>query len=153
MKPVKKHYRPSGIHLSRYHQGWIYAVISLSFISGLLWLLFHYFISIPGQFGETHHPLELWCLRLHGAAAMISLIVLGTLLPIHIQRSWQLQRNRYSGLGVLVIFSFLLITSYGLYYLGNDVLRNWLSILHWVIGIILFPLLAVHIILGKRKPH
>lgn len=120
-------------------------------ISGALWLIFHYFIIVQGQFGESRHPLETWWLRLHGAAAMVFHIVLGTLLPIHIRRGWQLRRNFQSGVAVLLIVAALVITGYGLYYISSEELRPWVSVFHWAIGLTGTAALILHILLGKRK--
>jgi len=129
-------------------------VLSLSIallISGALWLVFHYFVTIGGEFGERRHPLEAWWLRLHGAAAMAFLIALGTLLPIHVRRAWQLGRNNLTGVAVLSVVAALVITGYGLYYAGGENLRVWISVVHWVIGLTGIPVLILHASVGKRK--
>lgn len=149
--PADHHHRPSGIRLSPSHERWVLSLSVALLISGALWLAFHYFITLPGEFGEQRHPLEAWWLRLHGAAAMVFLIVLGTMLPIHIRRAWKLRRNYRTG-GVMVsVVTVLVITGYGLYYASGENLRIWISAAHWGIGLFAMPALIVHVLIGKRS--
>ena len=75
------------------------------FATGALWLLFHYFVRVHGEFGDRPHALEIWWLRLHGAAAMLTLLVLGSLVPIHVRRGWHQRKNLLAGaiLGTLAV--------------------------------------------------
>jgi hypothetical protein len=122
----------------------------LLLLSGVLWLLFHYFSAVPGELAEARHPLEAWWLRLHGAAAMGFLIVLGTVLPVHARRAWNLRRNRWTGAVVLCAIAAMLITGYALYYAGSEELRPWISGSHWAIGLIAAPALVLHGFIGKQ---
>jgi len=143
--------RPSDVRLSLRHERWVWNVSLALLISGALWLVFHYFLTVSVEFGESRHPLEAWWLRLHGAAAMAFLIVLGTLLPIHIRRAWQVRRNYRSGVVVLTIVTTLVITGYGLYYVGSENLRLWISVIHWGIGLAGMPALILHVLMGTRN--
>src|SRR5512139_106729 len=66
------------IRLGPRHKKLLYAGFALLWLSGALWLAFHYFFRIEGEFGpKPHpleawwlHPLEAWWLRLHGLMAM-----------------------------------------------------------------------------------
>lgn len=133
------------------HRRLTYAVCGLVYASGVLWLLFHYGVAAHNDFGPARHPLESWWLRLHGAAAMGFLIVLGSLLPAHIGEAWGLRRNFSTGVVMLAATAFLVITGWGLYYLGNETLRAWLSVGHWAIGAAGAPLLVVHMLVGRRQ--
>ena len=147
----ERHNRPSGIRLSTSHERWVLSLSVALLISGALWLVFHYFLTVPGEFGESRHPLEAWWLRLHGAAAMAFLIALGTLLPLHVRRAWQLGRNNLTGVGVLSVVSVLVVTGYGLYYASGESIRVWLSVVHWAIGFTGIPVLILHASVGKRR--
>ena len=46
-------------------------------LSGGLWLIFHYFMRPVGEFGPEPHALEPWWLALHGFFAFLSLTVIG----------------------------------------------------------------------------
>src|SRR5262245_57609416 len=95
--------RASGVRLSRAHERWVYGSFGLLLASGGLWLLFHHYVSVPGQFGAQPHPLEPWWLTVHGGAAVAFDVVLGTLLPAHVRRSWKAHKNRASGAVLLAI--------------------------------------------------
>jgi cation transport ATPase len=147
----ERHHRPSGVRLSPSHERWVLSLSVALLISGALWLVFDYFISVPGEFGERRHPLEVWWLRVHGAAAIAFLIVLGTMLPIHIRRAWQLRRNYRTGGVMLSVVTVLVITGYGLYYASGENLRIWISAVHWGIGLFGMAALILHVLIGKRN--
>ena len=55
------------------HKRALYAVFVLLWLSGALWLAFHYFLRVAAEFGATAHPLEIWWLRLHGMMGFAAL--------------------------------------------------------------------------------
>ena len=140
----------NGIRLSRQHEWSVYTIVALVFISGAAWAWLHHFARRAGEFGESAHPAELWMQRLHGACAMLALIVLGTLLVFHIPLAWRAQRNRRTGSTLLALFAFLIGTGYALYYSGSDLLREWMSWSHLWVGIALPLFIALHVWRGKR---
>lgn len=111
--------------------------------SGVAWLIAHY-MGGGGSFGETHHPSEPWWLRLHGAAVMAFLVVLGTILPGHVRRAWSLRknctesvrRNIITGILMLSLVAALALSGYALYYSGSEELRPYISTCHWVAGLV-----------------
>jgi hypothetical protein len=141
------------MRLSTGHRRWVYWSSAILFASGALWLVLHYFGGTQGQFeGAPSHPLETWCLRAHGAGAMLVLLVVGTLIPIHIRRGWHQRRNRVAG-SILAATAFVLIaTGYALYYCAGEDTRFWISVLHWSLGLGALPLLILHVALGKARP-
>jgi len=148
--PTSGHCRPSSIRLSTSHERWVAGTGLALLGSGVLWLVCHYFVTVPGEFGETRHPLEAWWLRLHGGAAMGFLIVLGTVLPVHVQRAWDARRNRGSGAMLLCVICALLITGYALYYAGGEEFRPWISTSHWATGLIGGAALVLHRLTGRQ---
>jgi hypothetical protein len=92
-------------------------------------------------------------LKLHGAAAMVALILLGALIN-HMRKGWKARKNRSSGLTLMLVILFLVITGYGLYYAGDEQLRSLISQWHAWIGLGLFLLLPAHALIGhalRRK--
>jgi hypothetical protein len=130
------------MRLSRNHRRWIYAVGGTLVGSGTAWLIAHYLLGGANPFDE-HHPSEPWWLRLHGAAAMAFLVVLGTILPGHVRRAWssrksctqQVHRNIVTGIVMLSLVAGLVLTGYALYYSGSEQLRPYISSCHWVTGL------------------
>ena len=137
------------IRFSPDHKRYIYGVVSLLWLSGALWLGFHYFLRVPGEFGAHAHPLQAWWLRLHGLASFVALVVIGSVLPVHARRAWQLKKNRNSGLSIKIIFFWLAATGYALYYFSSEANENWLPLLHWIVGLGLPLMLALHIRRGR----
>ncbi len=129
------------IRLGRWQQTYLYSVGALLILSGILWLIFHYFVRTEGEFGPTLHPLEPWWLRVHGIAAAAFLIGFGSVLPGHVQRAWGAARNRITGTIFFSVMLALIVTGYLLYYVGSDAVRSVMAIVHWAVGLGL-PLLA-----------
>ena len=94
--------------------------------------------------------MESWMLKAHGAAAMVVLVLLGTLLPLHVKFAWRAGRNLRTGLSLLGLFGFLVLTGYGLYYVGGEHLRSWISAAHLWIGLALPPVMLLHVWRGKK---
>ena len=82
-----------------------------------------------------------------------ALFVLGTVLPTHARRAWQLNKNRSSGLMMKLIFLWLAVTGYALYYFASENNENWLPVLHWGAGISVPLLLLSHIRMGRKRGH
>ncbi|HZP86748.1 MAG TPA: hypothetical protein VFB54_07990 [Burkholderiales bacterium] len=133
------------MRLTAGHKRWVYRAGALVFVTGVLWLVFHYFLRIHGEFGETPHPLEAWWLRLHGAGAMLALLVVGSLLPIHIRTGWHHRRNLWPGFSLLAVTVALALTGYALYYFGGESLRPVLSVVHWGVGLLAAGVMLWHI--------
>jgi hypothetical protein len=144
------------MRLARGHRHWVYGVAGLLFATGALWLGFHYFVQVKGEFGPAPHPLEHWWLRLHGAAAMAGLVVAGSLLPIHIRRGWHQRRNLLLGIVLLSTVLLLTVSGYALYYFGGEQARPWISLFHWAIGLAAPVAMIWHIVSGReaaRRKH
>jgi hypothetical protein len=61
-------------------------------------------------------------MKLHGAAALVS------------------------GLSLLALNGVLLITAWGLFYLGDEVWRQWTSDIHLIAGLVLIGVMAPHLV-------
>lgn len=137
--------------LGYWHRRWAYAVLAFLFATGLGHYVLHGWCSVRGDFGPAPNPLKPLVLRLHGAAAMLGLVVLGSVIPTHINRFWRLGRNRGPG-GIFLICTLLLVVSgYGLYYFGGDESRRISRLLHIAIGFLALPAFFVHLLRGRRR--
>lgn len=137
--------------LGRRRRWLLYLIGSGVWLSGGLWLVFHYFLVKQGEFGPTVHPLEPWWLRLHGLFAFASLWIFGLLWGVHISKLWPGKRKKWSG-GLLTGFCILLIvTGYLLYYVGDDRLRPSVSKIHWISGLICPALFVWHRLHRKQR--
>jgi cytochrome b561 len=139
-----RHPRPDSIRLKRFHRYFLYAVLALLFFSGAAWACFNYFLTT-----EDVAAAKAWALKVHGAAAMVTLVLIGTILTAHVRFAWRASRNRSSGSLFLGAFGILTVTGYGLYYAAGERLRAWTSWIHLGVGLAVPILLVVHILLGK----
>ncbi len=137
------------MRLSRGHRHWVYWSGAALLATGAFWLVYRYFLREQGQFGETPHPIEVWWLRLHGAFAMLMLIVAGSLLPIHVRTGWHQHKNRLLGGIVVAILLVLTVSGYALYYFGDEEARPVISTLHWIVGLGAPVALIWHIVSGR----
>jgi len=124
-----------GVRLSPRLARWFYSVFGVLFFSGVVWLV----------------KPDPWLLRVHGAAAMASLLVLGVLIPSHMRRAWAQQRNRRTALAMIALCLALVLSGYGLYYCGDEAWRAWISGVHSFTGGALPFVLFWHITRGRKS--
>jgi hypothetical protein len=139
--------RPDPIRLKRFQRCFLYAVVALLFLTGTAWAYWNYCIPEPRDFESG---AKAWAMKIHGAAAMAILVLVGMLLTSHVRFAWHVRRNRGNGSLFLGAFGILTITGYGLYYAGGETLRAWSNWIHLAVGLALPLLLILHIWLGKR---
>ena len=130
--------------LEPWHKKLLYGVSVLLWLSGSVWLYFRYSPLMRGEFGPQSHPAQTLCLKLHGAAAMVFLVILGMVL-YHIPPGWRKKRQRPSGVLLLAVCGFLILTGWGLYYAGNDQLREVTSAIHSILGFLLPAIIFLHV--------
>ena len=147
---IMRHPRPDSIRLKRLQRYFLYAVLALLFLSGVTWAYWNYLGVSAGDFEIS---AKAWAMKIHGAAAMAILVLIGMLLSAHVRFAWRARRNRANGSVFLSAFAVLTITGYGLYYAGGERLRAWTSWIHLVVGLALPVLLLIHIFLGRRTRH
>jgi hypothetical protein len=127
----------------------IYAAVAVLFLTGAGWFAADW--QKEGANGETWQQAAAYLLMLHGGGAMVTLLLFGALIPIHILRSWRSGKNLVMGSVMITVNSVLIVTAFGLYYLGSETVRPWMSLVHLAFGAALPGLLAVHIYLGRHQ--
>ncbi len=142
--------RRNSVKLSRRHKAWLYSATSVVYATGVVWAWLHY-LRTPVEEFAARSPAEPWMMKLHGAGAMVILVMLGTLLPRHVRFAWHARRNRVNGVTLLAVLAFLTASGYGLYYFGDERLRAWTSWSHLAIGLVLPAFIVLHICLGRRS--
>lgn len=140
-----------GLTLPPWIRLWVVAAGLVCLASGVLWLLFHEFLQVEGEFGPAAHPLERWWLVLHGGTALVVAWVLGLIWLGHVRRGLQYGRYAVSGVGILLLILFLMLSGWGLYYLGDDDWREWTATAHWVVGLGVAVWLPYHAGFGRRR--
>src|SRR5262245_31716657 len=137
------------LRLSSLLRGAIYALFAMLFASGAVWLVAD--ALKDGAGGEAWQVVAANLLMIHGGASMATLVVLGALFPLHMRLGWRANRNRVSGSLMATITGLLIVTAFGLYYSGSDVLRASTSYLHIGVGLELPILVVVHVLRGRRS--
>lgn len=141
------------LRLSPRLRRWTYATLAVLLLTGAAWWWLHTFGQVETEFGRAPHPAAPWFLRAHGAAAMLMLVLFGILLPVHLRRGWQAQRNRSSGVFLGSLCAILILTGWLLYYASYERLREFASLVHSWLGITLPVWIVGHIWLGRRWRH
>jgi hypothetical protein len=143
---------PNGIKLSVLHRWTLYAVFAVLFVTGLAWFVLEDVLAGFGyDDGLAAHPIAPLLLSIHGAAAMLALLVLGSLVPQHIKWAWSGRMNRLTGAVLVGTQALFVLSGYALYYAGNENLRAYASDLHLVFGLGFPLILAGHIVEGRRR--
>lgn len=137
------------VRLTRRRLYTLYFLFLTLCISGIVWLWAHDF---PHADLFDASPYESWSMKVHGATTMLWLLLLGSVLHEHARRAWQLGRNRGSGALLATSMAFLIVSAWGLYYLGDENWRRIDAILHWGMGLTALPLIYLHQWLGRRRP-
>lgn len=126
----------------------VYAAFALLFLTGVGWLVADWQKNIAGD--EAWQQATAYMLMVHGGAAMLALLLVGALIPVHLLRAWRSRKNRVSGSIMAACNAVLIVTAFGLYYLGSEAVRPWTSWIHLATGFSVALLLPVHIWLGRR---
>lgn len=136
--------------LSRW-QIWLLSVSGGAlWLSGGGWLFLHYYGQTEGEFGPEMNPFEPWMMTLHGLFLIPALLGIGGMLVAHIPKGWDYKRQRVLGIALCVILAVLIGSGYLLYYAGDDTLREWSSLAHWVIGLTLPGIFLWHYFNGQK---
>jgi cation transport ATPase len=126
-----------------------YAVVATLTATGVIWLMAD--MLKASEDGELWQAIGANMLMLHGLAAMIALVLVGAMIPMHLSGFWRARRNRISGAAMVGTNAALMITAWGLYYAGSDELRTFVADVHIAVGIALPALVATHVVLGRRS--
>ena len=131
----------------------LYATLAAVVASGAWWLIARYGAGLFPALSDdlVRAGQEGVALKVHGAAAMLGLIAFGAMLFQHAPRGFALARNRGSGALVIATLVLLMLTGYALYYLVTDGSHWAMSTAHWLLGLLLGPLIVIHIVCGRRS--
>ena len=127
----------------------IYAAFAVLVLTGAGWLVADWQKDISGE--EIWQQVIANLLMIHGGTAMVTLLLLGALIPLHMMRAWRSRKNRVSGSVMVTFNTVLVVTAFGLYYLGSETLRPWMSWIHIAAGFSLALWFPLHIYWGRRK--
>ena len=127
---------------------WTYAIFATLAATGVIWLVAD---MLKNADDEMWQMIAADMLMLHGMMAMIALVLIGAMIPLHLQRSWRAGKNRVSGTVMIGANAVLVATAWGLYYAGSDLLRTFVADIHIAVGLALPALAIAHVVLGRRS--
>jgi len=131
--------------LTKVHRQLLYWTFGMLLLTGAVWAVLHYMSRTLGIGEDASRAAAAWLMKLHGAAAMAGLLLLGSLLPLHVRTGLQVGLNAKSGVGMLFGVFALSATGWLLYYAGSDSVRETSSLVHLFLGLLLCVLLPVHL--------
>lgn len=135
---------PAGLRRS------LYALLALSWVSGIVYFVLSRWMQVEGEFGPEKHPWQFPLLKIHGAAAFLMLMAIGAMLVNHVPATWRTHRSRGFGVALVIGVSLMVISAWCLYYAANEQWRPILGNTHAAIGFALPAILAIHILRGRR---
>ncbi len=135
--------RIQGSGLSASLRSAVHLVFSVLWLSGVAWLLLHYFAARPGEFGRVRHPLEAPLLLVHGVVAMLALFVLGWFAALHSADGSRRRARRASGWVLSTLIGVLAIAGCLQFFVSSEGAQSVLRLVHEICGVaLLLPVLA-----------
>ena len=129
----------------------LYAVLVTSWCSGVVFFILNQWVRVDGEFGPEKHPWQFGVLRIHGAGAFLMMITFGYLLASHVKVGWPLKKFHPMGLVSVGSVAFLIVSAYGLYYIGDPGLRALVAYCHAAVGVCLPILVTAHLVRARRR--
>jgi hypothetical protein len=130
----------------------LYVTLWAIWLTGIAWVVVHYFMREKGKFGFKTNPWEGWWLMAHGGVAVLTIFLFGWMWSRHVVTGWNLHWRRRSGGTLAGTAIFLTLSGYALYYIGDPDWLDWTAIAHWGVGIAALALFFIHF-LSKSRPR
>jgi len=86
----------------------------------------------------------------HCAAGFLMVGITASLMVVHVRLGWRRHRNRISGATLLALSLVLLVSTLGIYYLGDEQWSRLSSVTHTSTGLLLVLVFVWHSIKGRR---
>jgi hypothetical protein len=128
----------------------LYASLGLLWLSGLAWLILHWFFAREAEFGVAPHPWQPRILVIHGVLAVVATFLFGWIAGSHVGASWRRGAQRVSGVSLIALLVVLALTGLGSYYLTWDGARTANSLVHEIAGVLAIVPALVHWATARR---
>jgi hypothetical protein len=92
-----------------------------------------------------------WITVIHALFGWIMLWLLGTLWSLHMRSHWRRNENCKNGALFATYWALIIFSSLGIYYFGNELLSQYSSILHVLLGVLMPIGLIFHRSKGKKS--
>ena len=141
-------FHPHRRHALRPWLRWsLYALLMALVATGGLWLSIH-FLAWPSmarpEMEGLPSPWEAPLMKLHGAAMLAMVFLVGRLSGTHVLLGWRLRKRVGEGVGLLVLMAALALSGYALYYWVPEAWRDGLGLLHGAAGVLMALVFAFH---------
>ncbi len=131
-----------GARLSRRIGMTLLATLATLWLTGVGWLLLHYTVAKPDDFGVIRHPLEAPTVLAHGIVALLALFLLGWFAGRHVGAAGS-GRRMASGWLLTLLLAVLVVAGCAQLFVVSASLQSALAVVHWVLGLaLLLPVLA-----------
>lgn len=125
--------------MSRAQARSVLGLVALLVCSGGGWMVVHWLhwpaASLPAMEGLPS-PWEPMLMRVHGAAMLLMLWLVGRISGTHAQRGWRLRLRRRGGLWMLACVAALTLSGYLLFYWVPEDWRDGVGLVHGAIGLV-----------------
>ena len=115
------------------------AVTGIALVPGMLALRFEW--EVPSAWMPGGRVL--WAAA-HGLLAFCTLLLLGSLLPLHVRHGLKQRKNRSTGITMLWTLPVLILSGWGVYYIDNEVAARYTSALHVLIAVPISVVVGYH---------
>lgn len=116
----------------------IYTLMLALLLSGGLWMSVH-FLAWPAMAQASMEglpsPWEAPLMKLHGAAMLGMVFIVGRLSGTHVLLGWRIKRRVWDGVALLALLGALALSGYALYYWVPDAWRDILGLAHGLTGL------------------
>jgi hypothetical protein len=116
---------------------------SALYLSGATYFIFHKFLRVHGEFGDSPSLIERFVGPIHFIFAVTFIFVFGMVWNYHIEPAIRIHRHRFSGWSFVVLLSLLASTATVILY-GNETWIGRAEFIHPYIGLLLLPNLFLH---------
>ena len=129
---------------------WFWSLLALIAITGL--------VLLPGMLALRLEwdvpdrwlpPARVTWAAAHGLLAFLTLMLFGSLLPLHVRHGLRQRKNRGTGIALCTLGALVVLSGYLLYYFAPDTLRPALGWTHSGVGVAMVVLAAFH---QRRRP-
>jgi uncharacterized membrane protein len=128
----------------------LYSSLGLLWLSGVAWLILHWFFAREAEFGVAPHPWQPKVLVVHGVLAAVATFLFGWIAGSHVGAGWRRGAQRVSGISLIVLLVLLALTGLGSYYLTGDRARDVNALAHEIAGLLALAPALVHWATGRR---
>ena len=126
-------------------------------LTGVCWLVLHYLVARPDEFGVAHHALESPLLLLHGVAALAALFVLGWFASRHAGAMSGRGDSRISGWLFTGLLILLAVAGCAQFFLVGENWQAAAKLVHEISGAALLLPALTHLVhfrsADRRAPH